>query len=87
MLLYSRYYLVLTLLSMIALALPSDDGASVTTRKLAKGSKKNPSMLFQEEIPVPVMAQQKEYPYVQLKNQTPYPVAPREESGGWFSSW
>lgn len=88
MLLYSRYYLVLSLLSVIGLALPSDDGASVTTRKLAKGSKKNSSMLFQEEIPVydtdvrPAWwwDSPEGYPYVQIKNDTPYDVS---GSDGW----
>ena len=53
---YSRFYLVLTLMSMIGLALPSDHGASVTTRKLSKGSKKNPPLLFQEQIPIKMEA-------------------------------
>lgn len=48
---YSQYYLVLTLLSMIGLALPSNP-----QRKISKGSKKNPSLLFQDEIPVLVLA-------------------------------
>ena len=59
MLLYSRYYLVLTMLSMIGLALPSDHGASVTTRKLAKGSKKNPPLLFRQAIAVGMEAPQR----------------------------
>ena len=48
---YSRSMIVLTLLvSIVGLARPSDDGEAVTTRKLAKGSKKNPPLLFQEEV-------------------------------------
>ena len=48
---YLRSMIVLTLLvSIVGLARPSDDGEAVTTRKLAKGSKKNPPLLFQEEV-------------------------------------
>ena len=54
---YSHYYLVLTLVSIVGLALPSDHESSVMTqRKIAKGSKKNPSLLFHEEVRVSLVA-------------------------------
>ena len=56
---YSRYYLVLTLVSIIGLALPSDHESSVMTqRKIAKGSKKNSPLLFRHEITVELVAPQ-----------------------------
>ena len=49
---YSRSMIVVltVLVSIVGLARPSDDGEAVTTRKLAKGLKKNPPLLFQEEV-------------------------------------
>ena len=59
MMLYSHYYLVLTLVSIVGLALPSDHESSMMTqRKIAKGSKKNPSLLFREELRVSLVALQ-----------------------------
>ena len=56
---YSHYYLVLTLVSIIGLALPFDHESSVMAqRKIAKGSKKNTSVLFQEEVRVSLVASQ-----------------------------
>ena len=49
--------IVLAFLSIIGLALPSDDGESVTQRKIAKGAKKNAPPLSQREaIPVELVA-------------------------------
>ena len=59
MMMYSRYYLVLTLVSIIGLALPFDHESSVMAqRKIAKGSKKNPPLLFRQEITVELVAPQ-----------------------------
>ena len=59
MMMYSHYYLVLTLVSIVGLALPSDHESSMMTqRKIAKGSKKNPSLLFREELRVSLVALQ-----------------------------
>ena len=59
MMMYSHYYLVLTLVSIVGLALPSDHESSVMTqRKIAKGSKKNSPLLFRHEITVELVAPQ-----------------------------
>ena len=50
MMMYSRFMIVLTLVSMIGLALPSDP-----QRKIAKGSKKNPPLMFRQDVPVSVV--------------------------------
>ena len=50
MMMYSRFMIMLTLVSMIGLALPSDP-----QRKIAKGSKKNPPLLFRQDVPVSVV--------------------------------
>ena len=56
MMIYLRYMIVLTLMSMIGLARPSD---VLTQRKIAKGSKKNPPpSSHRETIPVEVMVSQ-----------------------------